>query len=127
MMILVIIMEYVVLEYQEEYKDLFSHYPHLKDYLLNISDEDNYTVSLKNSYYVDVSFLNDIIFHKLMDRKEYARDQSLHILDNVLTGEKMTLEIKNNKIYIHSNNKNNIFFYIIYQNLKSYVIIDKKL
>lgn len=126
-MFLVINMEYTVLEYKEEYKGLFNQYPRLKDYLINMKANDNYMKSLKNSYYIDVSFLNDIIFHQLVNRKEYTRKDSLHILNNQLTGEKMTLEIKNNKIYINSFNKKNIFFYIIYQNLKSYVIMDGKL
>lgn len=120
-------MEYIVLEYQKEYKTLFNQYPHLKHFLINMEDENGYITALKNSYYVDVSFLNDIIFHQLIHRKEYIRDGNMHILNNQLTDEKISLEIKNNKIHIHSSNKNNIFFYIIYQNLKSYVIIDKKL
>ena len=120
-------MEYTVLEYQKEFEELFEKYPHLKKFLINIQDDDHYILALKKSFYVDVSYLNDIIFHKLIGRKEYTRKDNLHILKNQLTGEEMSLEIKNNKIYIHSSNKNNIFFYIIYQNLKSYVIMDKKL
>lgn len=120
-------MEYIILEYQKEFKSLFKQYPHLKDFLIHLKDEDNYISSLKKSYYVDVSFLNDVIFNELISRKEYARKYNVHTLNNQLTGEKMTLEIKNNMIYINSANKNNIFFYIIYQNLKSYVIMDRKL
>lgn len=120
-------MEYTVLEYQKEFKTLFKQYPRLKEFLIHLDDENNYISSLKKSYYVDVSFLNDVIFNELISRKEYVRNDNIHTLNNQLTGEKMTLEIKNNRIYINSSNKNNIFFYIIYQNLKSYVIIDKKL
>lgn len=120
-------MQYTIYEYQKQYRDLFQQYHHLQDYLTHLKNDDIYTKKLKQSFYQDVSFLDDIIYNKLSKRKDYKKKGRLHILFNPLTREKSTLIIKNNQIYIQSANKNNIFFYIIYQNLKYYVIIEKKL
>lgn len=120
-------MKYIVFAYKAQYRFLFEHYQHLKQFLINIEETDPYMMKLKQSYFEDVSYLNDIIFKKLSTRRGYQRKNQVHILNNILTGERMTLEIKNNKIYVESLNKNNIFFDIIYQNLKSYVIMDKNL
>lgn len=120
-------MRYTIFVYKEEYKSLFSQYPQLEKFIMADKTEDAYMSSLKKSCFEDLSFLNDIIFRQLAARCDYQRQENIHILNNQLTGEIMTLEIDENRIYIHSLNKNNIFFYIIYQKLKSYVIIEEKL
>lgn len=120
-------MQYIIYEYQKQYRDLFQQYHHLQDYLTHLKNDDIYTKKLKQSFYQDIRFLDDIIYNKLSKRQDYKKIGHLHILFNLLTGEKSTLIIKNNQIYIHSTNKNNIFFYIVYQNLKYYVIIEKEL
>lgn len=124
---LVIKMKYIIFAYKAQYRFLFEHYQQLKRFLINVEESDPYLVILKQSYFEDVSYLNDIIFNKLSTRRGYQRKNQVHILNNILTGERMTLEIKNNKIYVESANKNNIFFDIIYQNLKSYVIMEGNL
>lgn len=120
-------MKYTIFAYKAQYRFLFEHYQQLKRFLINIEETDPYLLMLKQSYFEDVSYLNDIIFKQLSTRIGYQRKNQVHILNNVLTGERMTLEIKNNKIYVESSNKNNIFFDIIYQNLESYVIMDENL
>lgn len=120
-------MKYTIFAYKEEYKKLFAEYPQLEKFLMAEKIEDEYMVSLKNSCFEKLSFLNDVIFKQLGTRCDYQRQENLHKLNNQLTGEVMTLEVDENRIYIHSANKNNIFFYIIYQKLKSYVIIEEKL
>lgn len=127
MMLMVIKMKYTIYEYQKEYDGLFNQYLYLKNYLTNLDDHDNYVKKLKSSMYKNLDFLDEIVFQKLMKRKEYSRNGKIHTLYNQLTNEKITFEIQNNKIYIHSHDKNNIFFYIIYQNLENYVIIEEKL
>ena len=49
------------------------------------------------------------------------------LLENELTHEISRLYVENYKIIIESKDKTNIFFDILYHNLKSYVIIDENL
>lgn len=120
-------MQYIIYEYQKQYRDLFARYPHLENSLSHLKEDNSYCRALKSTLYHDLSFLDQLVYDKLQHRQEYVKKGHLHILYHPLTGQKSTFLIKNNKIYIHSLNKNNIFFYIIYQNLKYYVIIEKKL
>lgn len=120
-------MKYTILAYKEEYRLLFENYHKLKHFLIELQADGPYLHAVKANYFEDVSFLNQYIFNQLSTRTDYQRQGHLHILNNFLTGKKITLEIRNNKIYIESADKNNIFFYIVYQNLKNYVIIDKNL
>lgn len=120
-------MRYIVLAYKEEYCYLLERYKNIKTLLINLNESDPYLKAVKDNYFVDISFLDQYIFNELSTRRDYERKEHVHILRNILTGKKTTLEIKNNKIYIESADKNNIFFYIIYQKLKNYVIIDKNL
>ena len=116
-------MKYTILAYKEEYRLFFENYHKLKNFLIELQADGPYLQAVKANYFEDVSFLNQYIFNQLSTRTDYQRQGHLHILNNFLTGKKITLEIRNNNIYIESADKNNIFFYIVYQNLKNYVII----
>ena len=63
-------MQYTIYEYQKQYRDLFQQYHHLQDYLTHLKNDDIYTKKLKQSFYQDVSFLDDIIYNKLSKRKD---------------------------------------------------------
>ena len=77
--------------------------------------------------YKNVDYLNDVIYSALSKRQEYHRIGHLHIFENQLTHEIIHLEVKKYAIEVESRDKNNIFFDILYHNLKSYVIIDENL
>ena len=99
MMFLVMNMKYIIYEYATGMEKLFEQYPHL----------------------------NDVIYSALSKRQEYHRIGHLHIFENQLTHEIIHLEVKKYAIEVESRDKNNIFFDILYHNLKSYVIINGNL
>ena len=113
MMFLVMNMKYIIYEYATGMEKLFEQYPHLKDYF--------------DSLTLDNDYLNDIIYSALSKRQEYHRIGHLHIFENQLTHEIIRLEVKKYAIEVESRDKNNIFFDILYHNLKSYVIINGNL
>ena len=106
-------MKYVIYEYEEGIKQLFEKYPNLKQYFDNLT--------------LDNDFMNELIYKELHNRKEYHRVGKMHIFENELTHEISRLYVENYKIIIESKDKTNIFFDILYHNLKSYVIIDENL
>ena len=106
-------MKYVIYEYEEGIKQLFEKYPNLKQYFDNLT--------------LDNDFMNKFIYKELHNRKEYHRVGKMHIFENELTHEISRLYVENYKIIIESKDKTNIFFDILYHNLKSYVIIDENL
>lgn len=68
-----------------------------------------------------------MLFTVSYERQEYHRIGRLHIFENQLTHEIIRLEVKKYAIEVESRDKNNIFFDILYHNLKSYVIINENL
>ena len=106
-------MKYVIYEYEEGIKQLFEKYPNLKQYFDNLT--------------LDNDYMNELIYKELHNRKEYHRVGKMHIFENELTHEISRLYVENYKIIIESKDKTNIFFDILYHNLKSYVIIDENL
>ena len=112
-------MKYVIYEYEEGIKQLFEKYPNLKQYFDNLT--------FINCVYNSVDYMNELIYKELHNRKEYPRVGKMHIFENELTHEISRLYVENYKIIIESKDKTNIFFDILYHNLKSYVIIDENL
>ena len=106
---------------------LFEQYPHLKDYFDSLTLDNNYLIQLMECAYKNVDYLNDVIYSALSKRQEYHRIGNLHIFENQLTNEIIRLEVKKYAIEVESRDKNNIFFDILYHNLKSYVIINGNL
>lgn len=127
MMILVMIVKYIIYEYAAGMEKLFEQYPHLKGYFDSLTLDNKYMVQLMECAYKNVDYLNDVIYNTLSKRQEYHRIGHLHIFENQLTHEIIRLEVKNYAIEVESKDKNNIFFDILYHNLKSYVIIDENL
>ena len=89
--------------------------------------DNNYLIQLMECAYKNVDYLNDVIYSALSKRQEYHRIGHLHIFENQLTHEIIHLEVKKYAIEVESRDKNNIFFDILYHNLKSYVIINGNL
>ena len=83
--------------------------------------------NVRKRNYKNVDYLNDVIYSVLSKRQEYHRIGRLHIFENQLTHEIIRLEVKKYAIEVESRDKNNIFFDILYHNLKSYVIINENL
>lgn len=127
MMFLVMNMKYIIYEYATGMEKLFEQYPHLKDYFDSLTLDNNYLIQLMECAYKNVDYLNDVIYSVLSKRQEYHRIGRLHIFENQLTHEIIRLEVKKYAIEVESRDKNNIFFDILYHNLKSYVIIKENL
>ena len=106
-------MKYVIYEYEEGIKQLFEKYPNLKQYFDNLTLDNDFMNKFINCVYNSVDYMNELIYKELHNRKEYHRVGKMHIFENELTHE--------------SKDKTNIFFDILYHNLKSYVIIDENL
>ena len=81
-------MQYTIYEYQKQYRDLFQQYHHLQDYLTHLKNDDIYTKKLKQSFYQDVSFLDDIIYPKLSKRQDYKKKISKNNQKNKSSGPK---------------------------------------
>ena len=107
-------MKYVIYEYEEGIKQLFEKYPNLKQYFDNLTLDNDFMNKFINCVYNSVDYMNELIYKELHNRKEYHRVGKMHIFENY-------------KIIIESKDKTNIFFDILYHNLKSYVIIDENL
>ena len=120
-------MKYVIYEYEEGIKQLFEKYPDLKQYFDNLTLDNDFMNKFINCVYNNVDYMNELIYKKLHNRKEYHRVGKMHIFENELTHEISRLYVENYKIIIESKDKTNIFFDILYHNLKSYVIIDENL
>ena len=120
-------MKYVIYEYEEGIKQLFEKYPNLKQYFDNLTLDNDFMNKFINCVYNSVDYMNELIYKELHNRKEYHRDGKMHIFENELTHEISRLYVENYKIIIESKDKTNIFFDILYHNLKSYVIIDENL
>lgn len=127
MMFLVMNMKYMIYEYATGMEKFFEQYPHLKDYFDSLTLDNNYLIQLMECAYKNVDYLNDVIYSALSKRQEYHRIGHLHIFENQLTHEIIRLEVKKYAIEVESRDKNNIFFDILYHNLKSYVIINGNL
>lgn len=120
-------MKYIIYEYATGMEKLFEQYPHLKDYFDSLTLDNNYLIQLMECAYKNIDYLNDVIYSALSKRQEYHRIGHLHIFENQLTHEIIRLEVKKYAIEVESRDKNNIFFDILYHNLKSYVIINGNL
>ena len=129
-------MKYVIYEYEEGIKQLFEKYPNLKQYFDNLTLDNDFMNKFINCVYNSVDYMNELIYKELHNRKEYHRVGKMHIFENELTHEisrlyvenyKIIIEVKKYAIEVESRDKNNIFFDILYHNLKSYVIIDENL
>ena len=116
-------MKYVIYEYEEGIKQLFEKYPNLKQYFDNLTLDNDFMNKFINCVYNSVDYMNELIYKELHNRKEYHRVGKMHIFENELTHEISRLYVENYKIIIESKDKTNIFFDILYHNLKSYVII----
>ena len=97
-------MKYVIYEYEEGIKQLFEKYPNLKQYFDNLTLDNDFMNKFINCVYNSVDYMNELIYKELHNRY-----------------------VENYKIIIESKDKTNIFFDILYHNLKSYVIIDENL
>lgn len=120
-------MKYVIYEYEEGIKQLFEKYPNLKQYFDNLTLDNDFMNKFINCVYNSVDYMNELIYKELHNRKEYHRVGKMHIFENELTHEISRLYVENYKNIIESKDKTNIFFDILYHNLKSYVIIDENL
>ena len=120
-------MKYIIYEYGEGMKDMFEKYPHLKIYFDNLSLDNDFINKFLDCIYRNMEYMNDLIFKKLNHRHEYHRVGNIHVFENELTHEIYQLSVEKYRIIIESKDKSNIFFDILYHNLKSYVIIDENL
>ena len=116
-------MKYVIYEYEEGIKQLFEKYPNLKQYFDNLTLDNDFMNKFINCVYNSVDYMNELIYKELHNRKEYHRVGKMHIFENELTHEISRLYVENYKIIIESKDKTNIFFDILYHNLKSYGLI----
>lgn len=120
-------MKYIIYEYEEGMKKLFEKYPNLKIYFDSLTLDTDFKKKFMNCVYNQVDYMNELIFKELHNRKGYHRIGKMHVFENELTHEICRLYGENYKIIIESKDKTNIFFDILYHNLKSYVIIDENL
>lgn len=120
-------MKYTICQYNDNIKYMIDDFPVLEKYFDSFILDNNFKIEFFNAIYDNVEFLNNLIFLKLKNRKGYHKEGRIHIFENELTHSISKLEVKKYKICIESDDKSNIFFDILYHNLKSYVIINENL
>lgn len=118
-------MQYTVYQYKKNINSFMQKYP-IASHIFNQLDEDcPFNQKQIENIFEDTDGINHCLYQSLSLRKGYKRIGNQHYLTNELTKEKISCTVENYRIIIHAQNKRNIFFDILYQISKRYVIIEE--
>lgn len=117
---------YIIYKMNKNTIHLFNQYPHIKQRLLSLKPQNpffNYQIEalFDNNYGI-----NEYLYGRLNERLDYQRESNIHTIYNQLTKEKMICKVHDYTIEIIASKNSNIFFDILYQKSKRYVIIDEQ-
>lgn len=106
--------------------ELLKQYPQVREKIITLEPKNVFFTKQMECLFDHNEGVSDFIEYKLNERYDYHRDENIHIIDNVLTKEKIICEVYDYYIIIKASKKSNIFLDILYQISKSYVIMDKQ-
>lgn len=106
---------------------LLEQYSNIKKRFLTLEAKNQFFTNQIATLFQSNDEINDYIFDKLKDRSDYKREFNVHTIFNQLTKEYVICKVNDYNIEITANQKENIFFDILYQKSKKYVIIDEQL
>lgn len=127
MMMWVIIMKtYLVYHIKEHTKELLQCYPSLEKEFYHLKPINPFFSSQIETLFYSNKGVNKQIKEYFKGRSDYKNQSNVHTLYNQITKESIICTVYDYYIEIKANNKKNIFFDILYQNSKNYVIIDEQ-
>ena len=117
---------YTIYKVNKNTMHLFQQYPNSKQRLLSLKPENSFF-----SYQIEALFdnnygINEYLYGKLSNRIDYQRESNIHTIYNQLTKEKTICKVHDFTIEIMAPKNSNIFFDILYQKSKRYVIIGEQ-
>ena len=114
-------MEYKLIVYRQDIFKLIEQYPIISKILLTSNDE--FSCQQLNNLTIDNDYLNEYIYQRLCLNNNYHRLNNHHLIKNELLNITLECIIEHHIITIIAPDKRNIFFDIIYQKSKNYVIM----
>lgn len=105
---------------------LFNQYPNIKQKLLSLKPQNSFFTHQIEILFESNYGINEYMYAKLSERLDYQREYNIHTIYNQLTKEKIICKVNDFTIEIVAHQKTNIFFDILYQKSKRYVIIDEQ-
>ena len=107
-------------------KELFEQYPEIKEKITKLEPKNIFLTKQMECFFDNNEGVSDYIEYRLKERYDYLRDNNIHTIDNQLKKEKIVCKVFDYYVIIEAAKKSNIFFEILYQISKSYVIINKQ-
>lgn len=105
---------------------LLQQYPSFKERLKKLQPINPFFTNQIETLVDTNDSINEYLYAKLSSRNDYQREANVHTIYNQLTKEKLECHVFDYRIEILANQKSNIFFDILYQKSKRYVIMDEQ-
>ena len=116
---------YKIYHLKDETKELLKYYPDLQDTILSIKPTNNFFSKQIETFFHLNDHINDFFKEYFKHRSNYQNRLNVHIIHNELTKESIIAHVYDYYIEIEASHKKNIFYDILYQKNKNYVILDK--
>lgn len=117
---------YYVYKLSTQSQQLFKQYPGIKQKVLSLEPKNPYFTNQIETLVESNDKINEYLYDNFKARSDYQRENNLHIIHNLLTKETITCKVENFNIEINAPKKSNIFYDILYQHSRKYVIMDEK-
>lgn len=117
---------YTIYKLNDDNFSLLKQYPNIKHILLSLKPSNPFFSQQLEALFDSTVGINEYLYAKLSSRNDYQRVGNIHTICNQITKEKIQCRIHDYAIDISANQKSNIFFDILYQKSKRYVIMDEQ-
>lgn len=104
-------------------QQMFKQYPNIKQKILSLEPINPYFTNQIETIFENNENINEYLYDYFKGRSDYQRENNLHTIHNQLTKEIVTCKVNDFSIEVHAREKSNIFYDILYQYSKRYVII----
>jgi hypothetical protein len=105
-------------------QQMLKQYPNIKYKILSLQPKNKYLTNQMEVLFDTNDTVNEYLYQYFKDRSDYQRINNIHRINNVLTKESITCKVKDYCIEIEASKKSNIFYDILYQYSKRYVIME---
>lgn len=117
---------YTIYKLNTNNSSLLEHFPNIKNTLLSLKPSNPFFSQQLEALFDSTSGINEYLYAKLSARNDYQRVANMHTICNQITKETIQCKVHDYAIEISANQKSNIFFDILYQKSKRYVIMDEQ-
>lgn len=107
-------------------QQLFRQYPGIKQEVLSLEPKNPFFTKQIEILFESNDNINEYLYEHFKDRSDYKRDKNIHKIHNILTNETIICKVNDYSIEINASKKRNIFYDILYQYSKRYVIMDEQ-